>query len=117
LTRRTHEIKGNRTNSTKKVVIFEVVRFRARAALTSESTVGVWGVTEVVLTSVRGADDWVEVVEALEELAVRTAECERALPLGAFEDLPRGVAVPSEASEELEEWLIVESCCIDEDAL
>jgi hypothetical protein len=67
--------------------------------------------------SVRGADDWVEVVEALEELAVRAAECERALPLGAFEDLPRGVAVPSEVSEELEEWLIVESCCSDEDAL
>lgn len=62
----------------------------------------------VVLTSVLGdVDETAELVEVLEELAVRTADRDWAeCPLGiavAF-DLPRGVAVPSDESDELDEW-------------
>lgn len=75
-------------------------------------------VTGFVRTTVRGADDREDDVEADDELLVRAVERDRALmPFGARDclDLPRGVAVPSDESEELDEWFTTDCRKFDDD--
>ncbi|KAJ3501244.1 hypothetical protein NMY22_g18990 [Coprinellus aureogranulatus] len=96
-TRRIHERRGKRTKRMKNVVILEVVRCGAREDFMRDRMVDAWEAVGVVLISVLGVDE--ETAELAEELAVR----DRAFPFNG-PDVPRGTAVSTDDSEELDEW-------------